>query len=78
VAEAQPRTVLHVAYDRDLQAHYVARSARGNFPDLIAMQVTPDSMPLLYSRSVYGTLDFGVNRRRMVAWLTALDAALGS
>ena len=76
VAEAQPRTTLHVRYDGRLQAHYVARSAACNFPDLIAMQVTPDSMPLLYSRSVYGELDFGANRRRLIAWLTALDVAL--
>lgn len=78
VAEAQPRTFLLAAYDGQLQAHYVARSRRANFPDLIALQVTPDSMPLLYSRSVYGTLDFGVNRNRLVTWLTALDAALGT
>jgi Protein of unknown function (DUF1499) len=77
VAEAQPRTFIHVAYDDQLQAHYVARSARANFPDVIAMQITPDSMPLLYSRSLYGRLDFGVNRTRLVTWLMALDAALG-
>jgi hypothetical protein len=76
VAEAQPRTFLLAAFDDQLQAHYVARSARANFPDLIAFQITPDSMPLLYSRSIYGTLDFGVNRRRLVTWLTALDTAL--
>jgi hypothetical protein len=78
VALAQPRTVLHVADDDRLQAHFVARSAVCNFPDLIALQVTPDSFPCLYSRSVYGRSDFGVNRRRLLAWLTALDAALRS
>lgn len=76
VATAQPRTFLHVAYDDLLQAHFVVRSALCNYPDLIAVQVTPDSMPMLYSRSLYGHKDFGVNRRRVVAWLTALDAAL--
>ena len=78
IAESQPRTTLHVAYDDQLQAHYVARTALCNFPDLIALQVTPDAMPLLYSRSIYGSRDFGVNRRRLISWLTALDAALGS
>ncbi len=73
---AQPRTLLHVAYDDRLQAHFVARSALCNYPDLIAVQVTPDAMPMLYSRAVYGSKDFGVNRRRLVAVLTALDAAL--
>jgi uncharacterized protein (DUF1499 family) len=31
---------------------------------------------VLYSRSVYGRSDLGVNRGRLVAWLAALDASL--
>ena len=76
VALAQPRTTLHAAFADQLQAHFVVRSARCNFPDLVTIQITPDSFPALYSRSVYGRSDFGVNRRRLVAWLTSLDAAL--
>jgi hypothetical protein len=76
VALAQPRTTLHVAYDDLMQAHFVARGALCNFPDLIAVQVTPDSMPMMFSRSVYGSRDFGINRRRLVTWLTALDGML--
>lgn len=76
VALAQPRTYAHVAYDERLQAHFVARSAVFNFPDLIAVQVTPDSGLILWSRSVYGHSDLGVNRQRLLAWLAALDAAL--
>ena len=76
VALAQPRTFAHVAYDDRLQAHFVARSAVFNFPDLIAVQVTPDSGLILWSRSVYGEGDFGVNRKRLLAWLAAIDAAL--
>lgn len=76
VAEATPRCYPQVVYGDRMQAHYVVRSAVCNFPDLVAMQVTPDSMPMLFSRSVYGEGDLGVNRRRLVAWLTALDAAL--
>ena len=76
IAEAQPRTTLHVLYKDLMQAHYVQRSHLCNFPDLITLQATPDSMPMLYSRSVYGQLDFGVNRQRLVAWLTALDTKL--
>jgi hypothetical protein len=76
VALAQPGVLLHVAYDANLQAHFVARSVLCNFPDLVALQITPDSMPALYSRSVYGRFDFGVNRERLVRWLTALDAAI--
>ena len=76
VALAQPRTYAHTAYDERLQAHFVARSAVFNFPDLIAVQVTPDSGLILWSRSVYGHGDLGVNRKRLLAWLAALDAAL--
>lgn len=76
VAAAQSRTFLQVAYDDRLQAHYVARSAMLNFPDLIAVQVNPDGTLVLWSRSVYGRSDLGVNRRRLTRWLGALDAAL--
>lgn len=78
VALAQPRTFLHVAYDDRRQAHYVARSRVFNFPDLIAARVEDDSTLILWSRSVYGESDLGVNRARLVAWLAALDVALAS
>jgi uncharacterized protein (DUF1499 family) len=76
VALAQTRTYLVVAYDDRRQAHFVARSLVFNFPDLIAVQVTDDGNIILWSRSVYGHSDIGVNRRRVAAWLAALDAAL--
>jgi uncharacterized protein (DUF1499 family) len=76
VALAQNRTWLQVAYDPRLQAHFVARSAVFNFPDLIAAQVNPDGTLVLWSRSVYGAGDLGVNRRRLRAWLAALDRAV--
>ena len=76
MAERQPRTFLVTRYDDRLQAHFVARSAVLGFPDLIAIQVLDDraghSHLVLWSRSVYGRLDFGVNRRRLEAWLAAL------
>ncbi len=78
VAAAQPRTYPQVAYDDRMQAHFVARSAVFNFPDLIAAQVQPDSTLILWSRSVYGAGDLGVNRRRLTAWLAALDATLAA
>lgn len=78
VALAQPRTHLHAVFDGQLQAHFVARSALLNYPDLIAVQVTPESGLILWSRSVYGRSDFGVNRARLAAWLAALDVALPS
>lgn len=77
IAASQPRTYLQVAYADRLQVHYVARSAVFNFPDLIAVQVLPDSTLIVFSRSVYGRSDFGVNRKRLERWLAALDAELG-
>src|ERR1700712_5713138 len=61
VAAGQERTYQAVLYPDQFQAHYVARSAVFNFPDLITLQVSkagPDhSDLLLYSRSIYGHSD---------------------
>jgi uncharacterized protein (DUF1499 family) len=77
VALAQPRTYLQIAFDDRMQADFVARSLVWNFPDLITVQVRPDSTLILWSRSVYGESDLGVNKKRLRAWLAALDQALG-
>ena len=34
------------------------------------------SVPLIYSASVYGRSDFGVNRLRLLTWVAALDDAI--
>ena len=58
----------------------MVRSAVFNFPDLVTAQtndVGPDSSTLvLYSRSVYGYSDLGVNRQRLNAWLAALQSKI--
>jgi uncharacterized protein (DUF1499 family) len=80
VAAGQDRTYQAALYPAQRQAHYVARSAVFNFPDLIMVQVVnegpADSGLILYSRSVYGRSDFGVNRKRIAAWLAALQLKL--
>lgn len=80
VAAAEPRTYQAAAYPERLQDNWVVRSAVFNFPDLVTAQVAPDGADeatlVLYSRSVYGYSDRGVNRRRVEAWLAALDQAL--
>src|SRR6185437_9890511 len=80
VASAQPRTFMAAEFEAGLQIHWVARSAVLNFPDLITAQVMAtgqDSSALvLYSRSVYGYSDFGVNRQRVDAWLAGLQTLL--
>lgn len=80
IALAQPRTFLAAAYPTRLQAHFVARSERLNVPSVIVVQATAldsqASFPLIYAASVYGPADFGVNRRRLLAWSAALNDAL--
>ena len=77
VAASQPRTYQAALYPDQLQVHYVARSALFNFPDLIMVQVREDgpgrSDLIIYSRSVYGRSDLGVNRKRVETWLAALQ-----
>jgi len=91
VAATQPRTYEAASFPSARQVHYVARSLVFNFPDLISVQVEPapsgttgqaapadaeSSTLVLWSRSVYGESDLGVNRARLGAWLAALDTAL--
>ncbi|MBV1798180.1 DUF1499 domain-containing protein [Siccirubricoccus sp. G192] len=48
-------------------------------PDIIAAELVPGPEGaglFLYSRSLFGWSDFGVNRRRVAAWIAALDTAL--
>lgn len=76
-AAAQPRTYQLVAYGDRLQVHFVVRSAVFGFPGLVAAQASPDgngSTLILWSRSVYGRFDFGVNAKRVRTWLAALNA----
>jgi uncharacterized protein (DUF1499 family) len=80
VADGQPRTFPAALYADRLQAQFVARSLVFNFPDLIMVQVKPDganaSDLILWSRSVYGESDLGVNRKRAESWLAALQTEL--
>jgi hypothetical protein len=81
-ADGQPRT-FRLAVDRaGLTGSWVARSAVWNFPDVVTARVTPrgaeGSTLALYSHSLYGRSDLGVNRRRLDTWLAAIDASLPS
>ena len=81
VAETELRVFLLERFDARLQAACVARSAFWNFPDVVQVAAVPDgagSRPVIYSRSLYGRYDFGVNRRRVEAWLARLPHALAA
>jgi hypothetical protein len=61
------------------QAQWVARTRLMNYPDLINAQVVelPGGVGLfLYSRSLIGHSDLGVNAKRVAEWRSAFDAAL--
>jgi hypothetical protein len=59
------------------QVDYVQRTPRMRYPDLITVRfqaVDETSSTLaIYSRSVYGRSDMGVNKARIDAWLSALE-----
>lgn len=59
------------------QMTFVQRTARMRYPDIITIEVYPvdgGSTHAVYSRSIYGRSDMGVNKARIDAWLKALDA----
>jgi uncharacterized protein (DUF1499 family) len=78
VALAEPNvTKLPHAPNRDLVARFVQRTRLMRYPDTIDIEVFPagaGSTLAVYSRSLIGAKDFGVNRARVARWLAALDA----
>ncbi len=76
VLAVQPRVELLAEDEKGQQFNYVQRSARFRFPDLITVRFISVSFSqstlAIYSRSIYGKRDFGVNRERIDAWLKTL------
>ncbi|MCK6451415.1 MAG: DUF1499 domain-containing protein [Alphaproteobacteria bacterium] len=81
VAAAQPNTVAAGEDAALSQLVFVQRTRWLRFPDMIRVQTikTPDGRTALalYSQSVYGYYDFGVNKTRVRTWLQAIKAELG-
>lgn len=75
VALAQERTYPQARFAAQRQAHFVVRSRLMNYPDLVTVAVMDDGGLVIWSRSVYGHSDMGVNNARVVAWLAALEAS---
>jgi uncharacterized protein (DUF1499 family) len=79
LGEGMPRVWTMAEWPALRQAQWVARTRWLNFPDLINAQVVelPGGTGLfLYSRSLVGYSDLGVNAQRVAAWRQAFDAAL--
>ena len=77
----QPRIEVQRRDVTNLQIDYVQRSRLLRFPDLITVRFVPiddtHSTVAIYSRSVWGKGDMGVNRTRVEEWLARLKARLG-
>ncbi len=80
VVMAQPRVTALADDPGRLRADYVVRSRVFGFPDIVLTQALPagdgQSDLVVYSYSLKGHYDFGVNHGRVKALLTALDGAL--
>ena len=74
---AQPRVSHTFADEAGLYDDFVARSWFFRFPDLVAIKFLDlkgkTSTLAIYSRSVYGRSDLGVNRARTLSWLTLVN-----
>ncbi len=64
------------------QLEFEQRSFLFRFPDLVSVRFLPlgesQSTLVIYSRSLLGYSDLGVNRSRVRNWLDALDKSLES
>lgn len=81
LGEGFPRSWKLAEWPELRQAQWVARTRLMNYPDIIAAQVIglPGGAGLfLYSRSLVGYSDFGVNRRRVAEWLAAFRARIAN
>ena len=79
VVISQPRVSHTLADEMEVYDDFVVRSALFHFPDLVSVQFLPDGKRAtlaIYSRSVYGRSDLGVNRARCLRWLKLVDAAV--
>jgi uncharacterized protein (DUF1499 family) len=77
VAVAEPNVIkLPPAPNRELVVRFIQRTRLMRYPDTIDIEVFPagaGSTLAIYSRSLIGAKDFGVNRARIARWLAALD-----
>ena len=77
-ALAQPRVKLLEVGPDGQRLELVQRSRIFRFPDRISVEfISVDethSTLAIYSRSRYGSNDFGVNRKRIDAWLASIGA----
>jgi Protein of unknown function (DUF1499) len=78
---AQPSVTLMRSDPGQAQFDYVQRTRWMRYPDIVTVRFigldAGRSTLALYSRSVYGRGDMGVNRRRVDSWLERLSLEIG-
>jgi len=82
IALAEPGTTeLYCGVDCDRKARILQHTRLMRFPDTIDIEVLAvadnQSTLAIYSRSLVGRSDFGVNRARIARWLARLDGNSG-
>ena len=81
IVELEPRLTPVETEPHHHGSVYIQHSALFRFPDVITVEfvtLAPDRSSLtIYSRSRYGRSDFGVNRRRVLRWLSRLQRMVG-
>lgn len=79
-AIAQKRVSHSFADDAGLYDDFVVRSALFGFPDYVSVKFLDvkggKSTLAIYSRSVYGRSDLGVNRARTLAWMALVNSSV--
>ncbi|HEY8871947.1 MAG TPA: DUF1499 domain-containing protein [Stellaceae bacterium] len=73
----EPRIVAAFAEPEERRFVLIQHSAALRFPDVVTVEFVAlgadRSSLAVYSRARYGSYDFGVNRRRVLAWLKRLQ-----
>lgn len=76
---AQPRTARVAGSVDSGHMTYLTRTPLMGYPDYVSIRVYATEMGssfAAFSRSRFGRSDLGANRKRMEAWLAAIDAAV--
>ncbi len=79
-AIAQKRVTHSFADEAGLYDDFIVRSALFGFPDHVSVKFLDvkggKSTLAIYSRSVYGRSDLGVNRTRTLAWMALVNSSV--
>lgn len=79
IARATPRTRALFESPAEGRVTYVTRSAVAGFPDYTSVKAVPEAggaALMIWARQRFGVADMGVNRKRVEAWIAALEDRL--